>query len=63
MNLPVGLPAGFAQGFEAVKPILVIVEDGFAAVAAIQDVVDRAGVLHAQFSGPAGSLPTLARFR
>jgi hypothetical protein len=56
MDLPAGLPAGFAQGFGEAKPIFVTAEDGFAAVAAIHDVVDGARVFDAEFAGHAGRL-------
>ena len=41
----------------------VILEDGFAAVAAVHDVVDRAGVLHSQLAGHAHRFSKLDRRR
>ena len=51
VDLPGGFLAGFAEGFEEQPAVVVIVEDVFAAVAAVHNVVDRALVLHAEFSG------------
>ena len=45
MNLPAGLPANFAQGFEEAEPVLIIAEDDFTAVSAIEDVVNGSWVL------------------
>ena len=48
VDLPARFAVGFAQGDEEAKPIRVLAEDGFAAVAAIDDMVNRAGIWHAQ---------------
>ena len=44
VHLPIGLDAGFAQGFEEPFPIRVVLEDRFAPVAPIHRVIDRAGI-------------------
>ena len=41
MHLPVGLGAGLAQGLDETFAIGIVLEDGFAAVAAIHHVVNR----------------------
>ena len=51
-----GLGAGFAEGFEETAAIEVIMDDGFTAVAAVHDVVDRAQVFKADFAGHAAKL-------
>jgi hypothetical protein len=43
--------AGFGHGLEKENPILIRVENGLAAVATIDDVIDRSWILDAQFSG------------
>ena len=53
MDLPAGLEAGFAEGVQEPLTIVVIAEDEFAMIAAIQDVVNRAGVLDTKFAGHA----------
>ena len=57
MDLPAGLGAGFGERGEEAAVVEVVAEDGFAAVAAIHDVVDRAGVLPSQLAGRAGRQP------
>jgi len=61
VDLPAGLAAGFAQSIEEPLAIAVVAEDGFAPVAAVQDVVNRAGVLHAEFPGHAAGCPNAGR--
>jgi hypothetical protein len=43
VNLPVGFGAGFGKGVQKALPIQVVVENGFAPVSAIHDVVNGAG--------------------
>ncbi|HOW65447.1 MAG TPA: hypothetical protein P5186_25660 [Candidatus Paceibacterota bacterium] len=40
MNLPAGLPKGFDKGPDKTLMILVVLEDGFATIIPIHDVVD-----------------------
>jgi hypothetical protein len=47
MNLPGGLGASFAQGFEKEETVFFIVEDGLAAVATAHDVIDGSRILNA----------------
>ena len=49
MDLPTGLFTGLGQGFEKSVAIPVVPENFVTAVAAIHDMVDRAGVLNSQF--------------
>jgi hypothetical protein len=51
MDLPTGLLAGLAQSFEEVLTVLVIGKYLFATIAAVHDVVKRAGILNAQLAG------------
>ena len=48
MNLPTGLDAGLTQRSQEALAVSVILENGFAAVAAIHDVIDRARILDSQ---------------
>ncbi|MCZ7636423.1 MAG: hypothetical protein M5U12_10605 [Verrucomicrobia bacterium] len=61
----VDLPAGFenrlGQRFQQALPVRVVSEDGFASVASIHDVVDRAGVLDSQLAGHGGGLARARR--
>jgi len=50
LDVPAGLGASLAQGLDEALPIRVVFEDGFAPIAAIQDVVDRAGIFDAQLA-------------
>jgi hypothetical protein len=54
MNFPRGFGTGLAERFDETTAVQLVLEDGFAAVAAIHDVVDRAGIFDAQFAGHAG---------
>ncbi len=54
VNLPIGFGANLRQGGEKLPVIQIIAEDGFAAVAPVHDVVDRAGIFDAQRSGHDG---------
>jgi len=56
MHLPRSLGTGFRQRLDEAPPIQVVLEDGFAAVAAIHDVIDGAGVLDAKLAGHARRL-------
>ena len=47
-ELPAGFVAGFAQSGQETAAILIIAEDGFAAVAAIHQVIDGSGKLDPQ---------------
>jgi hypothetical protein len=51
MHLPGGFGAGFVKRFEEAFTIAVVLKDGFAAVAAVHDVVKGAGVLDAELAG------------
>lgn len=57
MDLPAGLVTGFGEALKEAQSILVVVEDGFAAVAAVHEVVQRSGVLQSQLSGHDGRVP------
>ena len=52
MHLPRSLGTGLGQRLEKAPAVQVILEDGFAAVAAIHDVIDGIGVLDAKACGP-----------
>ena len=53
MHLPVGFLARFGQGVETQRSTLIALENGFAPVATIDDVIDRSRILDAEFSGHA----------
>ena len=57
VDLPIGLGASFAQGFEDTLPVGVIAEDGFAPIPAIQDVVNRPFLFNAQRSWHGATMP------
>jgi hypothetical protein len=42
--VPTGFPAGLRQSVEEQRSVPVILENGFAPVAAVQDVINRAGI-------------------
>ena len=46
-----------AQGHQESPPVLVILEDGFTPVAAIQHMVNRARILHSQLSSHSPGIP------
>jgi len=50
MNLPIGFRARLGQRGDEQLPIPVIVEDRFPPVAAVQDVINRAGIFHAELA-------------
>jgi hypothetical protein len=54
MNFPRGFGTGLAERFDETTAVQLVLEDGFAAIAAIHDVVDGAGVFDAEFAGHAG---------
>ena len=60
MDLPCGLDTRLGQSLEKALPIRVILENGLAPVAAIQDVVDRAWILNSEFASHAPRLPKCA---
>ena len=61
MDLPVGAQAGFFEGLEEVEAVEIGLEDGFAAVAAVHEVVDGSLVLDAQLPGHGWLLAEEAR--
>ena len=63
MHLPAGLPAGFSQRVEEQHAIPLRPENGFAPVAAIHDVINRARIFQSQPSGHAPCDPTVEAFR
>ena len=54
MQLPVGFGAGFGEGIQEELAVLIGAEDVFSVVATVHDVIDRARVVDAEFSGHAG---------
>jgi len=50
MHLPTRFPAILAQSGKKLKPAFVIPEDVLALVSTIHDVINRSGVLNAEFS-------------
>jgi hypothetical protein len=56
MDLPTGLDAGLGEGFKKPLTIGVVAENEFATVTAVQDVVNRTGLLNAKFAGHAGRI-------
>lgn len=60
VHLPAGFLASFTQGFEKALAVLIIMENIFAPVAAVHEVVDRPFVLHAQPSGHGNNVSNLA---
>ena len=63
VNLPAGLGAHLGEGFDpalAGLAIRIFPEDRLAAVAAIDDVVDRAGILDSQLAGHDGRVARTA---
>jgi len=54
VNLPAGLGAHLDEGFDEALAIGLVLEDPLAPVAAIYDVVDRAGILDSQLAGHDG---------
>ncbi len=58
MHLPLRLLAGLGQRCQQSLPILIIPEDRLLPVATVHHVVDRPGVLDAQFSGHAFRVTT-----
>ena len=57
MDLPTRLGARLPERFQKALPIRVIFENGFAAVAAIHDVVNRAWILDSELAGHGDGLP------
>ena len=56
MDLPTGLDAGFGEGVKEPLAIGVVAENEFTPVDAVQDVVNRTGILNAKFAGQAGEI-------
>jgi hypothetical protein len=56
VNLPTGLDAGFGEGVKEPLAIGVVAENEFATVTAVQDVVNRTGILNAKFAGQAAKI-------
>ena len=50
MHLPVRLGARLAQRLDETLPVRAVFENGFPALGAIHDVMDRAGILHSKFA-------------
>ena len=59
---PGRLGTGLPEGFQEPIAVQAILEDGFAAVATIQDVVNGAGVLDANLAGHATTVSNSPRF-
>jgi hypothetical protein len=57
VDLPQGAFAGLPEGLQKQLPVGILPEDGFPAVAPVQDVVDRPFVLHAQLPGHGEGCP------
>ena len=58
MHLPFGFSAALAQGLQEARPVCVVLENGFAPVPAVHQVVNRPGrpeILHSEFSRHAPS--------
>jgi hypothetical protein len=53
MNLPVGFGAGFGEGGQKTLSVRSVMENGFAPVSAIHDVVNGPGILNPQFAAHA----------
>ena len=60
MDLPIRFGARLGQRVKKARPIRVILEDAFAPVAAIQDLINRARILDSEFAGHAEDLPKRA---
>ena len=56
MDLPTGLDAGFGEGVKELLAIGVVAENEFATVTAVQDGVNRTGILNAKFAGQAAEI-------
>ena len=50
VDLPAGFLAGLAQGFQKALAVLVVLENIFAPVAPIHEVVNGAGILDSEFA-------------
>jgi hypothetical protein len=61
MDLPPGFDTSLGQRLAEAVPIRVILEDRFAAITAIHDVVNRAGILHSELASHADELPKQTR--
>ena len=56
MNLQARLGASLTQGLDETLATRVVVEDGFASVAAIHDVINRAGIFDSDLARHEGSV-------
>ena len=56
MDLPTGLAAGLGEGVQKPLTIQVVAENKFATVTAVQDMVNRPGILNAKFACHAGQI-------
>jgi hypothetical protein len=56
MNLPICLQAGFGQSFDEIVTVDIIQKDILALVSAAHDVVDRTGILNAEFARHGGRM-------
>src|SRR2546425_5311338 len=63
MHLPIGFSAALAQGLQEARPVCVVLENGFAPVPAVHQVVNRPGILHSEFSRHAPSLTPTRHLR
>jgi hypothetical protein len=61
MDLPRGLGASLAEGEEKALAIEIVLEDRFAAIAAIHDVVNGAGIFDTKLAGHAGKISETTR--
>ena len=51
VDLPIGLGAPFAQGFQETFSICIVTKDRLASVTTVQDMIERAGIFDAQLAG------------
>src|SRR2546430_106041 len=58
LHFPARLSARFTQSLQETLTILIVTENRFATVTAVDDVVNSAGILHAQLSGHDRSFST-----
>ena len=59
MDLPAGLLTRLSEREEKLLAVEVVLEDGFAMIAAIHHMVDRSGIFEAQLTGHGFGLPPL----
>jgi hypothetical protein len=51
MELPVGFLAGFDEGIQEEVAVIIIQKDGLAAISALHQMINRAGILHSELPG------------